>query len=461
MGLLNSVLGLLGRFGKSNREAQGLRAQHGTALAGVALFGVLGLLPLGLAAAPGSAAGKGLQAQQTPAVAKRTPGDLLLIAERLHLGNGQVLTPGAVWVQAGRIAAVGAPTEVELAAQGSGATRRQVVEATPGLIDARSCLGLAGWLNIEHDKDELDRSEPLQPELRAIDAFNPEDPLLAWVRGFGVTTVHTGHAPRALIAGQTMVIKTDPGSTWEQALLVPNAMLVVTLGEQGLGEKSPGTRAKALAMLRQALLDAARYAEQRSAPDESKWPNFNLRHESLAAALRGEVGFLVFAHRRQDIQAALRLDQEFPGLKLVLDGAAELTQTLDEFQRSPVPVILHPSMARPGGETAALSMASAGRLAAAGIPFALQSGYEDYVPRTRVVLFEAAVAARHGLEREAALRAITLDAAKLLGVDARVGSLEVGKDGDLALYDGDPFETTTHCLGTYIEGRLVSDGERR
>jgi len=96
----------------------------------------------------------------------------------------------------------------------------------------------------------------------------------------------------------------------------------------------------------------------------------------------------------------------------------------------------------------------------AGIPVALQSGFEAYVPKTRVVLFEAALAAANGLSFDQALRTITIDAAEILGIDARVGSLEVGKDGDVALYDGDPFEYTTHCLGCVIEGEVVSDVKR-
>jgi imidazolonepropionase-like amidohydrolase len=89
--------------------------------------------------------------------------------------------------------------------------------------------------------------------------------------------------------------------------------------------------------------------------------------------------------------------------------------------------------------------------------FAIQSGYESYVPKTRVVLFEAAIAAANGLTFDQALASITINAAKILGVDSRVGSLEVGKDGDVALYDGDPFEYTTHCVGAVIEGKVVSE----
>jgi imidazolonepropionase-like amidohydrolase len=103
-----------------------------------------------------------------------------------------------------------------------------------------------------------------------------------------------------------------------------------------------------------------------------------------------------------------------------------------------------------------LSFETAGKLAAAGIPVALQSSYESYVPKTRVVLFEAAVAASHGMGLEPALASITRDAAAILGIQDRVGTIEVGKDGDLALYDGDPFEYTTHCIGVVINGQPVS-----
>ena len=114
-------------------------------------------------------------------------------------------------------------------------------------------------------------------------------------------------------------------------------------------------------------------------------------------------------------------------------------------------------MYKSGGETEDLTMGAASRLKAAKIPFALQSGYESYVPKTRVVLFEAALAAANGLSFEDALASITIDAARLLGIDDLVGSLESGKDGDVALYDGDPFEYTSHCVGTIIEGEVVSE----
>jgi imidazolonepropionase-like amidohydrolase len=301
----------------------------------------------------------------------------------------------------------------------------------------------------------------VQPELRAIDAYNARERLIEWVRGFGVTTLHTGHGPGALLSGDTLIAKTR-GSTVAEAVYVPRAMIAATLGESAVTEekgKSPGTRGKLAAMLRGELVRAREYAAKLEAPAEKGKPvPRDLKLEALAAVLAGELPLLVTAHRHQDIMTALRLQKEF-GFRLVLDGAADAHVLVEEIAKAGVPVIVHPTMTRAAGETENLSMRTPSLLADAGIPIALQSGYESYVPRTRVVLFEAAVAAARGLGFDRAMAAITIDAARLLGIQDRVGSLVPGKDGDLALFDGDPFEHTMHCVGVVIEGE-VFPGER-
>jgi imidazolonepropionase-like amidohydrolase len=333
---------------------------------------------------------------------------------------------------------------------------------TPGLIDAHCSLGLAGVLNYNHDRDELESSGAVQPELRALDAYNPREPLIEWVRGFGVTTVHTGHAPGAVISGQTMIVKLR-GDTVEQALLEPLAMVAATLGGGAVHEEDksqPGTRAKAAAILREELVKTQAWMEKRArAKAESKPFERDLRRETLAEVLEGHVPLLVTAQKAQDIATALRLSKEFQFL-LVLDGAAEGYLLLDELKAAQVPVIVHPTMFRAVGETENLSLETPGILRKAGLSVALQGGYESYVPRTRVVLFEAAEAAAYGLSFADALALITSDAARLLGLGERLGSLEIGKDGDLALYDGDPFEYTTHCIGVVIDGVVVSSEKR-
>jgi imidazolonepropionase-like amidohydrolase len=136
----------------------------------------------------------------------------------------------------------------------------------------------------------------------------------------------------------------------------------------------------------------------------------------------------------------------------VLDGAAEAYLVLPEITAAQCAVLPHPPMARTGGELKNGTMELAKLLLDAKVPFAFQSGHEGYVPKTRVVLWEAGVAVGHGLPADAAMRALTIDAARLLQIAERTGSLEPGKDADLALFDGDPFEYTTHCTGTVIDG---------
>jgi len=373
--------------------------------------------------------------------------------EIVYTMAGPALKDGVVLVKDGKIEKVGAGLAVPA---GYRELRARVV--TPGLIDAHSVVGLAGYLNQTQDQDQLEPSAPIQPELRAIDAYNPEERLVGWLRGFGVTTIHTGHGPGALVSGQTMIAKTR-GKDVDAAVIVPVAMVAATLGpgartrEEG---KSPGTRAKAIALLRAELIKAQEYATKKETAEKGKEPERSLHLEALGAVLRGEVPLLVTVNRANDIVTALRVAREFK-LRLVLDGAAEAYLVKDQIKQAGVPVIVHPTMARDSDETENMSKETAAILHRAGIRIALQSGFESYVPKTRVVLFEAAEAAAYGLGFEEALAAITIDAARILGIEKRVGSLEPGKDGDLALYDGDPFSWTTHCVGTIIQGDVVSE----
>lgn len=376
--------------------------------------------------------------------------NLAVRGERVHLGTGETIEDGVILCRNGKIWKVGPASRVRVP------SGWDVVEApvvTPGLIDAHSVVGLAGWLNYDHDQEQLELSAPAQPELRAIDAYDARAPLIDWIRSLGVTTVHSGHAPGTLIAGQTLIAKTT-GDTVEDAVIVPRAMVAATLGTSALreGKDSPGTRAKLAALLRAELVKAREYVKKRQG---KKPPPRDLRLEALADVLAGDVPLMITAHRSRDIMTALRLAEEF-GFRLVLDGGAEVYEVLDQVKRAGVPVIVHPTMARASGERQNLAMDTAARVQAAGIPVALQSGYESYVPKTRVVLFEAAIAwaygREHGMSRDDALRLITLDAAALLGLEDRIGSIERGKDADLALHDGDPFEYTSHCIGTVIDG---------
>jgi imidazolonepropionase-like amidohydrolase len=404
------------------------------------------------------AALSGMRQQASAAEAAR-PGLVAVYGDTVYTMTGPPIEKGVVLIEAGKIKLAGSALDIPVPPEAR-VLRGKVV--TPGLVDAHTTVGLTGYLNQDQDQDQLDKTEPIQPELRAIDSYNPRERLIEWVRGFGVTTIHTGHAPGALVSGQTMIAKTV-GESVDDATITPQAMVAVTLGDDarpGDDKKSPGTRSKAVAMLRGELVKTQDYLRKLELADPEKRPDRDLRREVFADVLRGKLPLLVTVNRATDIDAALRIAEEFD-IRIVLDSASEAYLVADRIKAAGVPVIVHPSMRRGGaGETENISFETAATLRAKGIPVALQSGFEGYVPKTRVALFEAAIASANGLTTEEALATITSDAATILGVADRVGSLRPGLDGDVAIFDGDPFEYATHCTAVVIDGRVVSEEPR-
>lgn len=374
-------------------------------------------------------------------------------AERIHTVSGAPIDDAVIVVEGGRIRSIAPAASADL----RGVERTlQAKVVTPGLIDVHTVVGFAGIYNSAsgqvQDQDQLETSDPLQPELRAVDAYDPVEPLVEWLRAFGVTTIHTGHGPGAVISGQTMIASTR-GGTVEQVLLQPATAVAATLGGSvSENFESPGTAAKCAAMLREALVAAQAYREKLEGDEP---PDRNLRHETMVRVLDGELALMITAHGAAEIATALRLQREF-GFRLWLDGAAEAYRMIEPIREAGVPVLLHATMLRPTGDAKNVAYDTAARLAEAGIPFAIQSGFESYVPKARVVLYEAQVAVHHGLAPERALRAITLDAATILGIADRLSSIEVGKQADLVLFDGDPFEYTSHACAVLIGGEVVS-----
>ncbi len=373
--------------------------------------------------------------------------------EMVYAMSGAPISNGVVLINGGKIERVGLEREVAIPSNYKVIAAKVV---TPGLIDAHSVVGLAGIFNYNHDQDQLEKSDPIQPELRAVDAYNANERLVSFLRDFGITTLHTGHGTGALISGQTMIVKTL-GTTVEHALVQPVFAVAFTLGASVRENfQKPGTRSKGVAMLREKFIEAQDYAKKMKSKDTAKRPTRDLKLEVLADILDRKIPALITANKATEIMTALRLQKEF-GFRMILDGAAEAYLVLEELKAANVPMILHPTMVRTYGETRNASFETAAKLKQAGIKFALQSGYEGYVPKTRVVLYEAALAVANGLPFEDGLRAITIDAAEILGIANRVGSLEVGKDADLVCFDGDPFEYTSHVCEVIINGQLVKE----
>lgn len=370
-------------------------------------------------------------------------------AEKIYTVAGNPITNGIVLVKNGKIENVGTGITIP-----SGYKVLETKVLTPGFVDARSVVGLSGSLNIPTDQDQLDKTSPIQPDLRAIDAYNPEEALVKVIRDYGVTTIHTGHGIGALVSGQTMIAKTKEG-TVEKVTIQPLAMLAMTLGPSVSGNfSSPGTAAKQMAMVRSELLKAQAYQKRRADKDSSKRGAEDLKMNVLSQLLSGEIKAMITANKSTDIMNAIRLAKEF-NLKLVIDGAAEAFLLIPEIKAAKAEIILHPTMARNGGDMVNMNRESAAILTAAGIPVSIESGYEGYVPKSRILVFEAAQAVANGMDFNEALKAITLNPSKLLGIQNRVGSIEKGKDADLVLFNGDPFEYLTKVCGVILDGEVV------
>jgi imidazolonepropionase-like amidohydrolase len=413
---------------------------------------------------PPLAAPLAVAAPEVPAGRSKPKADtreIVILAGRLHSVAKGTILDGAVLVRDGKIASVGPRQDLKVP---EGAAVVAAVAVSPGMIDAHSVVPLTGELNIMADQEHDETSDPNQADVRVQDAFNPNEPLLRFLLEKGVTVVHACPGRANVIAGQTGVFRTHGRTAEAMTVRFPQAVLF-NLGEdpkQTYKGQRPGTRMGTAALIRTALTDSATFArKRRDAKDEAGKPDRNLKHEVLALALEKKVKTMFCAQRADDVLTALRLTNEF-GLDGMLALAAEGYLVADKIAASRLPVVVHPTMQRVGEiETYNSLLGNAAFLTDKGIRIAIGSGFEGYVPKTRVVRYEAGIAMVYGLGFERALQAVTLDAARILGVDDRFGSLEPGKTADLVLYDGDPFEHATHVTHVFVDGRLVYDRAQR
>ncbi len=324
---------------------------------------------------------------------------------------------------------------------------------TPGLIDARTTLGLSGLHPDDDDQDET--SGPNQAHLRALDAFDLDDPMVRSALEGGVTTVHTGPGDANSVGGQAGIFKLW-AETVEQALVRFPSALVLSLDETakltyGKTNRFPSTRMANVGLIRQALVDADRYRAEASGEDP---PARDLKKEALALALDRKIPAVVSAERADEVVTALRLGEEF-GLDLWIVGAAEVTVVMDRLADSGSPVLLGPvgdvSLREEHGRRYS---GAAPALQTRSIPFALVTGDDRNAPRTSL-LDLARGAMRDGLTLRQAVEAITIGPARILGLDGSLGSIEVGKDADLVLFDGDPSEASTRVSRVLVKGAVA------
>ena len=408
-----------------------------------------------------TAAIKPLPSVNTPVIPKGAPGiadtpkKFAVLAGRIHTVSGGVIENGIVLVENGKITKLGARDDIAIP-KGYGVVSAAVV--TPGLIDAHSVVGLSGALNFKKaDQDQDEMSDPNQADLRVMDSFNPQESLLQFIREHGVTVVHAMPGRANVIAGQTGIFRTH-GRTAEQMKIRFPAGMLVNLGEipkSSYPGKLPNTRMGTANLIRNALTSAQAYGQKKQTAKEPPAPN--LKHEALELVLKKKIPLIFSGHRADDLLTGLRIAKEYD-VQTMLTLATEGYLISEAILDAKVPVIVHPTMQRASSpETFNGHLGNAAFLMDRKVPVAICTAFEGYVPKTRVLRYEAAMAMINGLGHERALKCITLDAAKMLGIDDQFGSLEVGKAADLVLYDGDPFEHATHVTHTIIAGRIVHD----
>lgn len=388
--------------------------------------------------------------------------DFVVWAGRVHTVSGKPQPNSMVVVKDGRIAAVVPGDQVD-------AYRDFPVivaaEVTPGLIDTHTVVPLSGEYNIPADQDGDEKTDPNQADIRVLDGFNPSERLLQFLLEQGVTVVHATPGHANVIGGMSGVFRTHGNSVEDMTIRFPQAM-VFNLGvtpKKTYDGKPPGTRMGTASIIRNALQSAVNYSRKKTtaAKNNEPAPDFDLKHEALSLAIEKKVPAMFTAHRADDILTGLRLSKEF-GLQPVVALATEGYLIADQLVKANVPVIAHPPMQRVGGiETYNSFLGNAAALSDAGLRVAICSSFEGYVPKTRVIRWEAAIGMVYGLGHQRALSSITLDAARILGIDQDYGSIEKGKVADLVLYDGDPFEHATHVTHVFVGGRLVYERSKR
>lgn len=399
--------------------------------------------------------------------------------QMIAITNGKVMTitqgtfeHGTLLVEGGRIVAVGEEIEIPEDAQVYDATGKVVM---PGLIDAHCHVGLfpdgIGW---EYsDGNEL--TDPITPHLRALDAVHPEDQAFQELVAAGVTTVLTGPGSGNLIGGQWVCLKTAAKPSVEQMVLLEPAGMKMALGENprrvyGERKKAPSTRMGNAATLRAALVEAQNYLEKwrryeadlaeylakvEAGDEEAEAPNLperDLKLEALGKVLRREMVARIHAHRADDMLTAIRIAEEFD-LDLTLEHATEGYKIADVLAAKEVPVTAGPIFfSRTKYELKDMTPRNPGIMARAGVKVAIQT---DESSAVKYLTINAALAVREGMPEEEALKAITINPAEIIGVADRVGSLEMGKDADIVVFSGHPFDYRTVVELVLVDGQIA------
>lgn len=381
---------------------------------------------------------------------------MLIVNGVVHTMEKGVIPHGFVHIQDGRIARTGPMSDLPKDAGADVLMDARGGHILPGFIDAHCHLGLYGAVSQEDDLNES--PTPCTPQLRALDGVDPLNQYFEEARRTGVTCVHTGPGSANPIAGQSVLLKTLGTVVDQMAVRAPAAMKFA-LGENPKGVHKghgPATRMATAAVIRETLTQALNYElkwVRAQADDQMDDPEFDARLDALRPVVTGRLPAHFHAHRADDIVTAVRLSKEF-GLDLAIVHGTEGHLVADFLAKEGVPVITGPFlMDRGKPELGRLTMENTAILARAGVRVAICTDH----PETPINLlpFCAAMAARAGMDPEEALAAITINAANILGAGDRLGSLAPGRDADVVVMDGHPFQWDSKVTHVLINGQEV------
>lgn len=323
----------------------------------------------------------------------------------------------------------------------------------PGLIEAHCHMGITEEKKGQEGDDCNETVHPITPMLRAIDAINTMDAAFADAVRAGITSANIGPGSSNVVGGQFAVIKTSGRRIDDLILKFPSAMKVA-FGENpkvnyaGMNT-SPVTRMAIAGMLRNELVNAREYLEKRVGTDV----DFNLHYESWRPVFEKKIPLKAHVHRVDDIFTAIRIAKEFD-LNMTLDHCSEGHLIAEELAEAGYPAIVGPDLTtRNKIEVQNVAFKTAGILASAGVMVSITTDHPVSLIQSLPLCVGLSV--KQGLTMENGYRAMTINAAKMCGTDDRVGSIEPGKDADIAIFDGNPMEVFTHTLMTIIDGKIV------
>lgn len=377
---------------------------------------------------------------------------------KIYTVSGAAIERGTLVIRDGKIVAVGANVGVPDGARVVDAAGKIV---TPGLLDSSTGLGTVEIdLSADGTNDLSTTDDRITAAFNVADNLNPFSTLIPVTRVEGITRVVVAPRPgRSLIAGQGILVDLATQGATMTIARNPVAMFAV-FGEAAAQISGGGARSAALLRLKEALQDARDYAANRAAFESARRRDYAISRldlEALVPVVRGQLPLVIDANRASDILSALKLAREY-NLKLILSGAAEGWMVAREIAAAGIPVIIDPLRNLPRFESLGITLENAARLNTAGVTVVFAS-FDAH--NARNIKQAAGNAVSYGMPYDAALRAITLNPARLWGIADQYGTLEAGKDADVVVWSGDPLELTTTAEHVFIRGREISKETRQ